>query len=113
MKKIVIFIISLLLFVGIGFGVYYFKNVNYIGVDVLYVKIIMDGEKGKNVSFNYFYIMLVYDEVGKEIEVIFFVDKNLCKGVYLKLYIKEDKGVIFYEEVLEKEVFFKVVEKFK
>ncbi|EAG5197446.1 YxeA family protein, partial [Listeria monocytogenes] len=93
MKKIVILIISLLLLVGIGFGVYYFKNANHIGADVSYIKITTDGEKGKNVSFNYSYTMPAYDEAGKETEVTFSADKNLRKGAYLKLYIKEDKGV--------------------
>lgn len=102
MKKIVILIISLLLLVGIGFGVYYFKNANHIGADVSYIKITTDGEKGKNVSFNYSYTMPAYDEAGKETEVTFSADKNLRKGAYLKLYIKEDKGVTSYEEVLKK-----------
>lgn len=112
-KKIVILIISLLLLVGIGFGVYYFKNANHIGADVSYVKITTDGEKGKNVSFNYSYTMPAYDEAGKETEVTFSADKNLRKGAYLKLYIKEDKGVTSYEEVPEKEVPSKAAEKLK
>lgn len=79
MKKIVILIISLLLLVGIGFGVYYFKNANHIGADISYVKITTDGEKGKNVSFNYSYTMPAYDEAGKKQKLLFLQTKIYAK----------------------------------
>lgn len=78
MKKIVILIISLLLLVGIGFGVYYFKNANHIGADVSYIKITTDGEKGKNVSFNYSYTMPAYDEAERN-RSYFSADKIYAK----------------------------------
>ncbi|MBC1970663.1 YxeA family protein [Listeria marthii] len=113
MKKIVIIILSLLILAGIGFGAYYFKNANRLGADVSYVKITKDGEMGKKVSFNYSYTLPAYDETGKETEVTLSADKNLRKGAYLKLYIKEDKGVTSFEEVPEKEVPAKAAENLK
>ncbi|EAD7213048.1 YxeA family protein [Listeria monocytogenes] len=111
MKKIVIIIISVLLLGGIIGGVYYFKNANKIGADTSYVKITKDPTKGKEISFNYNYTLPSYDEDGKETEVTFSADKELRKGAYLKLYIKEDKGVTSFEEVPEKEVPAKAAEK--
>lgn len=113
MKKIIILIISVLLLCGIIGGVYYFKNANKLGADASYVKITKDPTKGKEISFNNNYTLPAYDENGKETEVTFSADKELRKGAYLKLYIKEDKGVTSFEEVPEKEVPAKAAEKLK
>ncbi len=52
-------------------------------------------------------------KLGKKQKLLFLQTKNLRKGAYLKLYIKEDKGVTSYEEVPEKEVPSKAAEKLK
>lgn len=113
LKKIVILIISVLLLGGIIGGVYYFKNANKIGADASYVKITKAPTKSNEISFNNNYTLPAYDENGKETEVTFSADKELRKGAYLKLYIKEDKGVTSFEEVPEKEVPAKAAEKLK
>lgn len=87
-----------------------FVNFNRIGADTYYVKITTDGKVTKGQASDgtnytdYNYDFQGYNEEGEEKQLNLIAQKNLRKGAYLEVFVKEDKGVTSYEEVKQADV---------
>lgn len=110
-------LIILVIIIGGGILAMRFINFNRIGADTYYVKITTDGQaKSGHASdgtayTDYNYDLPGYNEDGKEKKIEFTAQKNLRKGAYLEVFVKEDKGVTSYEEVKAADVPKKAAEK--
>lgn len=108
MKKILAFLVVLVIFAG---GSYFAYNYYY-GGDDYYTKIVTDGTHDTVTSdsgevFDRFtYEQQAYDTDGnqKNVELIETREKPLRVNAYLKLLVNERKGVISWEEVQQDDV---------
>ncbi|HEF1898055.1 YxeA family protein [Bacillus cereus group sp. MYBK108-2] len=93
-------------------------DINRMGKDEYYVQITTDGKEGVSKSMDgkvmgkeYEYTLPGFDKEGKEKELEFMAQKNLCKEAFLRVYHSEKKGVTAWEEVQEDELPKKAKEK--
>lgn len=108
MKKLLAFLVVLVIFAG---GSYFAYNYYY-GGDDYYTKIVTEGAQDSVKSdsgevFNqYTYEQQAYDTDGNEknVELIETREKPLRMNAYLKLLVNERKGVISWEEVQQGDV---------
>ncbi|MBB2480594.1 YxeA family protein [Bacillus sp. APMAM] len=119
MKKI---ITSLVVIVVIIFGGLIFLqkvNFNRLGADEYYVQINDQGKKVESKADNgekyvqYEYTLLAFDKDGKQKTFSFSAQKQLRENAYLRLYVKNKKGVTSFQEVKKEELPQKVREKLK
>lgn len=107
MKKI--FIILALLFLSVIL-LFASIDINRIGKDNVYVEVIdhADTEETKldsgEVITRYIYKQKAFDKEGKPVELEFSTGKELRKGAYLKLYVKNGNVVTSYDGVQWNEV---------
>ncbi|MFC5450879.1 YxeA family protein [Paenibacillus aestuarii] len=117
MKKLIITLTILAVFVGGFFMLIKNFNVNRIGADPYYVQV-QEGKKvqvrtsGGDMVDSYLYHTKAYDKNGSEKTVDFSAIKMLRKDAYLRVYTK-GSGVSSYEEVKQDEVPSKALEKLK
>ena len=116
MKKGIGFLVLLAV---IGSGIYFLSGNNWheFGADHYYVQVndewneeetkLPDGE----VIVRYEYNLRAYDAKGNEATEPFTSSHPLREGAYLKLFIKDGKGVTSYREVAESDVPKKALEK--
>lgn len=103
---------KLLITIGIGAallaaGLFVLRNVNVnqIGADQYYTKIIGQAteleDKGPDgtIYTRYEYELLAHDSDGNKEVLTFTANKPLREDAYLRLYVKDEKGVTSYEEV--------------
>ncbi|QDS33957.1 YxeA family protein [Brevibacillus brevis] len=106
MKKTTIIVLSVILALIIG-AVFLLQNVNFnrLGADEYYVQINKEGQKNEVTLDNgekfttYDYTLLGYNENGEEKTLTFMAMKELRKDAYLRVFVKEEKGVTSYQEV--------------
>ncbi len=118
MRKIVLPLLVIMLLLGIFFFV---KNVNLnrLGTDSYYVHINEEGEKIESkintgeVVVRYEYTLPAFDEKGHEKTLTFTSQHQLRPDAYLTLFLKKETEVTSYEEVEEKEVPDKALDKMK
>ncbi|WP_430534561.1 YxeA family protein [Listeria rocourtiae] len=110
MKKLMLTLIIIVIIIGGAMLTMRFVNFNRVGADTYYVKITTDGKvtkgqasDGKSYT-NYNYSLQSYNENGEEKQLELIAQKNLRKGAYLEVFVKEDKGVTSYEEIKQKDV---------
>jgi len=117
MKKI---ITSLVVIVVIIFGGLTFLqkvNFNRLGANEYYLQINDQGKKVESKSdsgerfVQYEYKLPAFDKDGKQKTFSFSAQKQLRENAYLRLYVKDDKGVTSYQEVKKDELPKKVREK--
>ena len=78
------------------------SSIQLIGTDAYYLQINDDGEKYDDAGYERFaYEMTGIDEEGNEKVLEFTAGHNLKKEAFLKVYYKDSKGVVSYEEVQE------------
>ncbi|MBA3925980.1 YxeA family protein [Listeria rustica] len=117
MKKLMIALIVIVIIIGGGLLAMRFINFNRIGADTYYVKIETDGKKTSGQASDgstytdYNYDFTGYNEDGKEKQVELTAQKNLRKGAYLEVFVKDDKGVTSYQEVKQADIPKKAAEK--
>ncbi|WP_429841860.1 YxeA family protein [Brevibacillus sp. FIR094] len=106
MKKTTIIVLSVILALIIG-AVFLLQNVNFnrLGAEEYYVQINKEGQKngvtldsGEKFT-TYDYTLLGYNENGEEKTLTFMAMKELRKDAYLRVFVKEEKGVTSYQEV--------------
>lgn len=105
MKKIIAFLIVLIIFIG---GSFYTYNYFY-GGETYYTKIVSDGEKSTETAENgdivtfYTYNQAAYNDDGQEKDVTLHEAREnpLKMDAYLKMVVNDRKGVISWEEVTQ------------
>ncbi|MFD0589494.1 YxeA family protein [Paenibacillus sp. GCM10027627] len=87
----------------LGFFALQTVNINRIGTDGYFTKIVGAGKvvsvDGTKDFIRYEYELVAYMDDGKEEKLPFSAAKQLREGAYLKLFVKEGKGVTSYQEV--------------
>ena len=107
MKKI--FIVLALLFLGVIL-LFVSIDINRIGKDNVYIEIIKPTDTTENkldsgeVITRYTYKQKAFDKEGKPLEIEFSAGKELRKGAYLMLYVKNINEVTSYDEVQWNEI---------
>lgn len=104
-------LIAVIFIVLIG-GVVVLQNVNFnrLGADQYYTQIIGQGTENKNKANNgaiyvsYEYELPAYNQDGDEKELTFTAQKQLREEAYLKVYVKNGKGVTSYQEVEKSDI---------
>lgn len=76
------------------------QSIQLIGTDQYFVQIDGDGEKYNESGYDrYAYELVGVDADGNEKTLEFTADHNLKDKAFLKVYYKDSKGVVSYEEV--------------
>lgn len=110
MKKLMVALIVIAIIIAGGLLAMRFVNFNRVGADTYYVKVATDGKKTSGQASDgstytdYNYDFTGYNEDGKKKQLELIAQKNLRKGAYLEVFVKEDKGVTSYEEVKQVDV---------
>ncbi|SMF88739.1 conserved hypothetical protein TIGR01655 [Paenibacillus uliginis N3/975] len=119
MKKIIISV-SVIAVLVIGFLIFIQNvNVNRIGADEYFVQIKGKGEKLDVKAANgqhfedYKYTLQAINKEGIEKMMTFTAQKQLREEAFLRLYVKEEKGVTSWQEVTKDELPEKAKEKFE
>lgn len=104
MKKKILIILAVVLFIGLVLAVMMF-DWNRFNKENLYVIIeepsefIEDRLESGEIIERYGYDSIAVDEEGKEVAVMFEAHKILREGAYLKLYVNKEQVVTSYDEV--------------
>ncbi|MGM1046644.1 MAG: YxeA family protein [Bacillota bacterium] len=119
MKKIIISV-SVIAVLVIGFLIFIQNvNINRIGADEYFVQIKGEGEKLDVKAANgqhfedYKYTLQAINKEGQEKMMTFTAQKQLRQEAFLRLYVKEEKGVTSWQEVTKDELPEKAKEKFE
>ncbi|MCL2677116.1 MAG: YxeA family protein [Streptococcaceae bacterium] len=116
MKKVLLVLVTVLVVLGGAF--YAWKTITY-GGETYYVKIVADGKKVQTHSDSgevfdrYDYEMKAFNKNGDEKTLIFTADHNLRHNAYLSLTVNDKKGVTNWNEVQEKDIPQKALDKLK
>jgi uncharacterized protein (TIGR01655 family) len=116
MKKLLITLTIAVILTG-GLIILQKVNFNQLGADEYYVQIQGEGkviedkiDNGEKI-ISYEYKLPAFDKNGRQKTLTFTAQKQLRENAYLRLFIKDNKGVTSYQEVKKDELPKKVSEK--